>query len=95
MRQETNRNQAVLFGRRSECATLDGLVAGARAGQSQVLVVRGEAGIGKTAWLDYLEAGAGVAGSRGRPVLRPRWSSPTPGSTKSAVRSSCAGCLGI
>ena len=50
---------AALFGRRSECATLDGLVAGARAGQSQVLVVRGEAGIGKTALLDYLEASAG------------------------------------
>ena len=50
--------QTALFGRRSECATLDGLVAGARAGQSQVLVVRGEAGIGKTALLDYLEAGA-------------------------------------
>src|ERR1041385_3280397 len=46
-------------GRRSECATLDGLVAAARAGKSQVLVVRGEAGIGKTALLDYLEAGAG------------------------------------
>ncbi len=59
MRHRTNRSQAVLFGRRSECATLDGLVAGARAGQSQVLVVRGEAGIGKTALLDYVEAGAG------------------------------------
>lgn len=53
---------ASLFGRYSECATLDGLVAGARAGQSQVLVVRGGAGIGKTALLDYLEAN--VAGCR-------------------------------
>jgi DNA-binding CsgD family transcriptional regulator len=49
---------AALFGRRSECATLDAAVAGARAGQSQVLVVRGEAGIGKTALLDYLETSA-------------------------------------
>ena len=49
---------AALLGRRSECATLDGLVASARAGQSQVLVVRGEAGIGKTALLDYVEASA-------------------------------------
>jgi DNA-binding CsgD family transcriptional regulator len=48
----------VLVGRRSECDTLDALLAGARAGQSQVLVLRGEAGIGKTALLDYLEAKA-------------------------------------
>jgi DNA-binding CsgD family transcriptional regulator len=47
-----------LFGRRSECAILDAVVAGARAGQSQVLVVRGETGIGKTALLDYLETSA-------------------------------------
>src|ERR1700742_3684587 len=48
----------VLFGRQDECATLDGLIAATRAGRSQVLVVRGEAGIGKTALLDYLEAEA-------------------------------------
>jgi DNA-binding CsgD family transcriptional regulator len=59
---------ASLFGRYSECATLDGLVAGARAGQSQILVVRGEAGIGKTALLDYLETnvtGCRIARSAG------------------------------
>jgi len=50
--------RAALFGRRSECAIFDGLIAGARAGRSQVLVVRGEAGIGKTALLDYLETSA-------------------------------------
>ena len=49
---------AALYGRRSECVILDDLVAGARAGRSQVLVVRGAAGIGKTALLDYLEASA-------------------------------------
>ncbi|TCN36734.1 AAA ATPase-like protein [Kribbella orskensis] len=49
---------AALYGRRSECAILDDLVAGARAGRSQVLVVRGDAGIGKTALLDYMEANA-------------------------------------
>ena len=42
-----------LHGRRVECDLLDHLLASARAGDSQVLVVRGEAGIGKTALLDY------------------------------------------
>jgi DNA-binding CsgD family transcriptional regulator len=51
-------SRAFLFGRRAECVRLDGLLAGARAGQSQVLVVRGEAGIGKSVLLDYLEANA-------------------------------------
>src|SRR3954467_8962585 len=44
----------VLLGRRSECETLDRLVATVRAGQSAVLVVRGEAGVGKSALLVYL-----------------------------------------
>ena len=43
-----------LLGRRDECDVLDRLVAGVRAGHSQVLVLRGEAGAGKTALLDYL-----------------------------------------
>jgi DNA-binding CsgD family transcriptional regulator len=43
-----------LRGRRSECAALDRLVAKARAGQSQVLVLRGETGVGKTALLEYV-----------------------------------------
>jgi DNA-binding CsgD family transcriptional regulator len=43
-----------LRGRRSECEALDRLVANLRTGQSQVLVVRGEAGAGKTALLEYL-----------------------------------------
>jgi hypothetical protein len=43
-----------LIGRRSECKTLDRLLASVRAGESRVLVVCGEAGIGKTALLDYL-----------------------------------------
>src|SRR5688500_3387674 len=43
-----------LRGRRTECAGLDQLVADVRSGQGQVLIVRGEAGIGKSALLDYL-----------------------------------------
>jgi DNA-binding CsgD family transcriptional regulator len=43
-----------LLGRRSECDRLSGLVAAVKAGRSQVLVVRGEKGIGKTALLDFL-----------------------------------------
>jgi DNA-binding CsgD family transcriptional regulator len=43
-----------LTGRRSERDALDKLVSAVRAGDSQVLVVRGEPGVGKTALLDYL-----------------------------------------
>jgi len=42
-----------LCGRRGECGVLDGLLEGVRRGGSAVLVVRGEAGAGKTALLDY------------------------------------------
>ena len=42
-----------LRGRRAECGLLDGLLEGVRGGRSAVLVVRGEAGVGKTALLDY------------------------------------------
>ena len=44
----------MLAGRSAECATLDRLLVAARAGQSQVLVLRGDAGFGKTALLEYL-----------------------------------------
>jgi hypothetical protein len=42
-----------LRGRRDELAVLDRLLDAARAGRSGVLVLRGEAGIGKTALLEH------------------------------------------
>jgi AAA ATPase domain len=43
-----------LRGREIECALLDDLAAAVRRGESRSLVLRGEAGIGKTALLEYL-----------------------------------------
>jgi DNA-binding CsgD family transcriptional regulator len=47
-----------LVDRREEREVLDRLVGGVLAGQSRVLVVRGDAGVGKTALLEYLAAAA-------------------------------------
>jgi DNA-binding CsgD family transcriptional regulator len=44
----------MLLGRLAERATLDGLLSAVRAGHSQVLVVRGPPGVGKTALLGYV-----------------------------------------
>jgi DNA-binding CsgD family transcriptional regulator len=57
-----------LLGRRGERAALDELVASVRAGPSRALVVRGEAGAGKTALLEYLAGharGCGIARAAG------------------------------
>lgn len=55
----THRGSGVeLLGRQPECAALDDLLAGVRAGTSAALVVRGEAGIGKTALLEHLSSSA-------------------------------------
>jgi DNA-binding CsgD family transcriptional regulator len=43
-----------LLGRASECALLDSLIGDIRGGESRSLVLRGEAGIGKTALLEHL-----------------------------------------
>src|SRR6516164_1838772 len=43
-----------LLGRRAECEELDGVIADALAGRSRVVVLRGEAGAGKSALLDYV-----------------------------------------
>ena len=43
-----------LVDRRAECGKLDGLVEAVCAGQSRALVLSGEAGVGKSALLQYL-----------------------------------------
>jgi DNA-binding CsgD family transcriptional regulator/tetratricopeptide (TPR) repeat protein len=53
-----------LLGRRRECAAVDQLVASVRAGLSRALVLRGDAGVGKSALLEYLAqraSGCGIA----------------------------------
>ena len=50
----TARPESGLLGRRRECEALDRLLEGLREQQSRVLVLRGEAGVGKTALLEYL-----------------------------------------
>ncbi|MEA2566206.1 MAG: hypothetical protein QOD49_1383, partial [Actinomycetota bacterium] len=44
----------MLQDRRSECEVLDRLLEAVRQGQSRVLVLRGEPGVGKTALLEYV-----------------------------------------
>jgi DNA-binding CsgD family transcriptional regulator len=57
-----------LQNRHRECEELDRLLAGVRDGRSQVLVLRGEAGIGKSALVDYVRgaaSGCRIAGASG------------------------------
>ena len=51
-------SQSELHGRTVECAQLTRLLAGARTGASGALVLRGEAGVGKSALLEYLSSRA-------------------------------------
>src|SRR6516225_10959613 len=53
---DTHLSRAGLLDRGREREVLERLVTGVRAGQGRVLVLRGEAGIGKTALLGYLSA---------------------------------------
>src|SRR6516165_1686170 len=47
-------SRASLWGRLSECESLNRLLTNLQSGESQVLVIRGEPGGGKSALLDYL-----------------------------------------
>jgi DNA-binding CsgD family transcriptional regulator len=47
-----------LFGREAECGELDSFLEALRRGESRSLVIRGEAGVGKTALLEYLAGSA-------------------------------------
>lgn len=47
-------HQPKLLGRHRECSALDDILSAIRTNQGRVLLLRGEAGIGKTALLDYL-----------------------------------------
>jgi DNA-binding CsgD family transcriptional regulator len=54
--------EPMLRGRRDECAVLDRLLEGARVGDSGVLVLKGEAGVGKTALLEHAAGSASDMG---------------------------------
>jgi DNA-binding CsgD family transcriptional regulator len=56
---ELERTSGALVGRERECAAIDRLLEASARGQSSSLVVRGEAGIGKTALLTYAAERAG------------------------------------
>jgi DNA-binding CsgD family transcriptional regulator len=53
-----------LTDRRDECGVLDRLVDAVRSGESRALVVRGDAGVGKSVLLDYLAGRASGVGCR-------------------------------
>ena len=57
----TTTDRRVLIGRESECARIERMLEGARGGRSAALVIRGDAGIGKSTLLEYAVARAGEA----------------------------------
>ena len=80
--------RAVLAGRGTECARLDELLGDARLGQSSVLVLRGEAGIGKSALLEY--AAERAEGSRVLRAVGVEWEMELP---FAGLHQLCAGLL--
>ncbi|MFD0576795.1 helix-turn-helix transcriptional regulator [Dactylosporangium darangshiense] len=84
-----NTETSALRGRRREQEALDRLMRDVRAGQSRVLVLRGEAGAGKTALLDYLHEQA----TAGR-VIRAAGVEPESEIAYAALQQLCAPLLG-
>ena len=85
-RRYPGRARAELSGRRGECDALERLAEAVRGGESRALVVHGEAGVGKTALLDYLAGHApGCRMARATASSR-RWSSRSPRCISSAGR---------
>lgn len=64
MRPRAGATRSSLLGRRAERSTIEQVLARAKTGQSGVLVVRGEAGIGKTALLEHVRDTATASGFR-------------------------------
>jgi predicted ATPase len=59
MRMRTGDEPALsLLNRQQERATLDGFLGDVRSGRGQALVLRGEAGVGKSALLEYVAGAA-------------------------------------
>ncbi|MGW4947994.1 ATP-binding protein [Actinoplanes sp. NPDC004185] len=83
-----NAESPALRGRRHELTLLDGLLRDVRAGHSRVLVLRGEAGAGKTALLDYL-----CGHSPGGRVVRAAGVEPESEIAYSALQQLCAPLL--
>jgi len=77
-------SSAALVGRGRELARIDAALASARRGESSVLVLRGEGGVGKTALLD-----AAAERARGLRVLRARGDDPDGDDPFAAVAELC------
>jgi hypothetical protein len=60
----TTRRPPVLLGRAPEFEVLERILGNVRGGQSAVLVIRGEVGLGKTALLDHCTGRAGLGEGR-------------------------------
>jgi hypothetical protein len=63
-RSRSGRRPAEVIDRLDERSTLDGLIEAVRAGQGRALLVRGDAGVGKTVLLDHLAERASASGCR-------------------------------